>query len=351
MALSQSLPDVYVPTFEMTVGNRKLETSLAKSIMELTVTEHLTGPNSFSFRLNDPELALIDERRGPFTEGTRVEIKMGFVGKTRKMIIGEISALAADLPSSGPAAVHVQGFDFFHVTKSGHGLPPIWWRDVLIAGFSTVRSSHGSPRKCSCKHDVRTNHCAWAENSKQRHQSGFSSKAGETERILRSGRFWFHLLWKRTPATSRETIWLEWGRISWIFPRGLARLALVNEVVVRSWDPIQKQRISVSVKRANEKPSLLSETGLKQISKGSGGRSQRVIDVPVANLLEAEALADSVLSNQQVTAISGSGTCLGDPTMRVGGKLELRGIGRFSGTYYISTVTHSISGSAVPDIV
>ena len=37
----QSLPDVYVPTFEMTVGNRKLETSLAKSIMEITVTEHL----------------------------------------------------------------------------------------------------------------------------------------------------------------------------------------------------------------------------------------------------------------------------------------------------------------------
>ena len=31
--------------------------------------------------------------------------------------------------------------------------------------------------------------------------------------------------------------------------------------------------------------------------------------------------------------------------MRVGGKLELRGIGRFSGTYFISTVTHSISGS------
>ena len=42
MALSQSLPDVYVPTFEMTVGNRKLETSLAKSIMDLTVTEHST---------------------------------------------------------------------------------------------------------------------------------------------------------------------------------------------------------------------------------------------------------------------------------------------------------------------
>ena len=126
MALSQSLPDVYVPTFEITVGNRKLETSIAKSIMEVTVTEHLSGPSSFSFRLNDPNLALIDERKGSFTEGTRIEIDLGFVGKTRKMIVGEISALSADLPSSGPAVVEVQGFDFFHGLSSRDCIPTIW---------------------------------------------------------------------------------------------------------------------------------------------------------------------------------------------------------------------------------
>ena len=111
MGPSQSLLNVFVPTFEITVGKSKLETSIAKSIMEITVTEHLSGPNSFSFRLNDPDLTLIDEKKGPFTEGTRIEIDLGFVGNTRKMIVGEISALSADLPSSGPAVVEVQGFD------------------------------------------------------------------------------------------------------------------------------------------------------------------------------------------------------------------------------------------------
>ena len=119
MALSQSLIDVYVPAFEITVGNRKLDTSIAKSIMEISVTEHSSGASSFSFRLNDPKLALIDEKKGPFTEGTRVEIDLGFVDNTRKMIIGEISALSADLPSSGPAVVEVQGFDFFHRLSRG----------------------------------------------------------------------------------------------------------------------------------------------------------------------------------------------------------------------------------------
>ena len=68
----QSLPDVYVPTFEMTVDNQKLETSLAKSIMEITVTELLNGPSSFSFRLNDPKLALMsdeDKFKGPVYRG------------------------------------------------------------------------------------------------------------------------------------------------------------------------------------------------------------------------------------------------------------------------------------------
>ena len=119
MAPSQSLPDVYVPTFEITVGKRKLETSIAKSIMEINVTEYSSGANSFSFRLNDPNLALIDERKGPFTEGTRIEIDLGFVAETRKMIVGEISAVTADLPSSGPAMVEVQGFDYFHGLSRG----------------------------------------------------------------------------------------------------------------------------------------------------------------------------------------------------------------------------------------
>ena len=73
MVSSQSLFDVYVPTFEMKVGGSKLESSIAKSIMEITVTEYLSGPSSFSFRLSDSKFGLINEETGPFTEGTRIE--------------------------------------------------------------------------------------------------------------------------------------------------------------------------------------------------------------------------------------------------------------------------------------
>jgi uncharacterized protein involved in type VI secretion and phage assembly len=66
------------------------------------------------------------------------------------------------------------------------------------------------------------------------------------------------------------------------------------------------------------------------------------MDVPVSSFLEAEAIAENTLRNQQVTAVAGSGTCLGNPAIRAGGKLELSGIGRFTGTYSITRVTHTI---------
>ena len=343
MGLLQPLPDVYVPTFEMTVGNRKLETSIAKSIMQITVTEHLSGPNSFSFRLNDPKLALIDEKKGPFTEGTRVEIDLGFVGKTRKMIVGEISALTADLPSSGPAAVEVQGFDRFHglhrgtvYRQFGGESPGSGLSDSEIVSQIAAEmqlqpiveetGARASPR-------IQNNITNFDFLQKLAQENDYFVKVD-------SGTIYF----RSQPPQRPDTIRLEWGKNLMSFSPRLSTAGLVNEVVVRGWDQVRKQRILVNVKR-DPTQLPISPAGLKQISKGAGGRSQRVIDVPVSSFLEAKAIADNILRKQQVTAVAGSGTCLGDPAIRAGAKLELSGIGRFAGSYFITRVTHTIGES------
>ena len=341
----QSLTDVYVPTFEMMVDDRKLETSLAKSIMDITVTEHLTGPNSFSFRLNDPKLALIDEKKGPFTEGTRVDITLGFVGNTRKMIVGEISALTADLPSSGPATVEVQGFDKFHgLTRGtvyrqfGGESPDSGLRDSEIVAqiASEMHLQFVIEKKTPARESPRI-------QNNQTNYEFLQELAKENDCLVKvdSGTIYFGRKLPERP----DTIRLEWGKTLLNFSPRLSTAGLVNEVVVRGWDQTQQQPISVSVKRDPKKPGSMSQAGLNQISKGSGGRSQRVIDVPVSSFVEAEAIAHSILRNQQVTAVAGRGTSLGNPAMRAGAKLELSGIGRFAGSYFITTVTHTIGGN------
>ena len=341
MVPSQSLLDVYVPTFEIKVGSLKLETSVAKSIMEITVTEHLSGPNSFSLRLNDPNLALIDEKKGPFTEGTRIEIDLGFVGNTRKMIVGEISALSADLPSSGPAVVEVQGFDLFHglsrgtiFRQFGGETPDSRLSDSeIVSQIASEMQLQAVVEKTPAPGSLRI----------QNNQSNleFLQKLAQLNDYfvkVDSGTIYFGSQPPRRP----DTIRLEWRKTLLNFSPRLSTAGLVNEVVVRGWDQIRKQRILVKLKREATNPASLSTAGLKQISKGSGGRSQRVIDVPVSSFLEAEAIAENTLRNQQVTAVAGSGTCLGNPAIRVGAKLELSGIGRFTGSYFISRVTHTL---------
>ena len=51
MPLLELLPDIFTPTFELNVGGRPLEPEIAKSILEVSVTEHLNPPGEFNFRL------------------------------------------------------------------------------------------------------------------------------------------------------------------------------------------------------------------------------------------------------------------------------------------------------------
>jgi phage protein D/phage baseplate assembly protein gpV len=340
MVPSQSLLDAYVPTFEIAVGTSKLEASVAKSVMEITVTEHSSGPNSFSFRLNDPDLALIDEKKGPFTEGTRIEIDLGFVGKTRKMIVGEISALSADLPSTGPAVVEVQGFDDFHglsrgtvFRQFGGETPDSHLSDsVIVSQIASEMKLKAVVEEARAPASLRIQN----NQTNLRFLQELAQLNGYLVKVD-SGTIYFG-----EKPLERPTIRLEWRKELLNFSPRLSTTGLVNEVVVRGWDQVRKQRILAKVKRDGTKSISISPAGLKQISKGSGGRSQRVIDVPVSSFLEAEAIAENTLRNQQVASVAGSGTCLGNSAIRVGGQLELSGIGRFSGTYSVTRVTHTL---------
>ena len=119
MPISQLLPDIYVPTFEIVVNGLPLSPLFARKIIQVSVTESLEPPNQFSFQLHAPTLELIDIQDGALTEGSRVELHIGYVGNTQKMITGEIAALTADFSSDGPATLQVDGFDLLHRLTRG----------------------------------------------------------------------------------------------------------------------------------------------------------------------------------------------------------------------------------------
>lgn len=364
----QDLPDIYVPTFEMRVENQKLDSSVAKNIMEISVTEYASGPSSFSLRLNDPKLALIDtksgssgfgvsvaklslggQKSGLFTEGTRVEISLGFAGKNsrmRKMIVGEVSALTAHFPADGPATVEVQGFDLSHglargtVYRKFGGEEPDSALSVGQIVSQIASEMHLQPSVNLKGSDSRT--LPWVQDN----QTNLTflqnlARVNGCSVWVDSGTLYF----SKEPRKQPDTIKLEWGKTLLGFSPRLSTAGCVDEVVVQGWDSTQKQRFVATVRR-DQRASEMSKSGNEQISKGSGGRSQLVVrDASVSSLREAEVLAEAVLKDQQVTTVTGSGSCYGEPKMRANAKVELSGLGRFSGSYFVTMVTHTISES------
>src|SRR5207244_579862 len=87
-------------------------------------------------------------------------------------------------------------------------------------------------------------------------------------------------------------------------------------------------------------------SGPEAAEKRLQDKQDTVVDAPVTSQQEARDLATSLLRERAYEFITGSGQVIGLPDLRPGDNVELKGLGkRFSGTYYVKKVEHSIGGS------
>jgi uncharacterized protein len=339
MGLPLQIPDIYVPTFDMTADYSPLPPPISGQVMEISVEQHLTPPNSFRFRLSDPTLALIDPDTGIFTEGTRIEISMGFVGNTKSLIVGEITAVAANFSDSGPTTVEVEGMDLLSRLQRGtayrrfdgptpdSGLPDSQIVTQMAAEVGLLPDvDPTAPPSATRVQDNQSDYdfLKWLADL-----NGFYLWVdGET----------LHFKEQR-PAASSLT--LVWGKTLISFSARLTMAGQVNAVEARGWDPVQKQSVSGTAQRSAGSTALLSPNGQTLIARGSGGESNLLVtNAAVASAQEAQDYAQAFIDSQEQTLITGSGSSVGQPNLQVGSTLQLSGIGRFSTTYIVHQASH-----------
>lgn len=339
MPISQLLPDIYVPTFEMKVGGSPLELNIAKTILDISVTEASNQSRSFSFRLHDPTLKLINREHGLLTEGKRVEISLGYVGSTKKLIVGEITALTAEFPGSGPATLHVEGFDLLRTATRG----------TAYRQFEEGQRDSEIVSEIAPKLGLTPSVDPTAVRTGRREQHHISDLRFLEQLAEDNGYFlWVEdetLYFKK--ARPGSSVSLEWGKTLMSFSLRLSTAGQVNAIEVRGWDPVQQQSIGSRAELSRAMMAALAETGQQQIRRGSGGRSERVIvfGTSMSSAQEAQTLAEAELAEQQRGLITGGGTSIGHPDIRVGTILDLQGIRRFNGDYVVEQVTHTVSDS------
>lgn len=124
----------------------------------------------------------------------------------------------------------------------------------------------------------------------------------------------------------------------------LADLAHQRTAVrVSGWDVAQKAAIDVEAGAS----AIQAELGGKQggaavLQAALAPRTERVaLDVPLSRE-EAQALADARYRARARGFLQGHGTISGDPKLRVGTTVELRGVGTlFEGPYYVTLTRHT----------
>ena len=109
---------------------------------------------------------------------------------------------------------------------------------------------------------------------------------------------------------------------------------VLNKITVRHWVSKETQLVEAS----SQDDTLI---------KSMGRIKERVFYISKIKTVEqAKQYADKLLKKYSRSAVTGNGSCAGNPAMYAEGKVQVTGCGRFSGIYYIDRVTHSLSKSS-----
>jgi len=114
----------------------------------------------------------------------------------------------------------------------------------------------------------------------------------------------------------------------------------VNEVTVTGWDPARGQRINGRSTGFQQGPGS-GRWGGDLLSNALGRRSHQIGHLVVTTDDEARALADASFDERQRRFVVAKGTAEGNPSIRAGTHVRLKGLSqRFMNTYYVTHCCH-----------
>lgn len=114
----------------------------------------------------------------------------------------------------------------------------------------------------------------------------------------------------------------------------------VTQITVTGWDAAQGQRVSVTSTGASPGPGS-GRTGKELLSDKLGDRSEHIGHFAVSNEDEARALAAAAFDMRARRFVCVDATAEGNPSLRVGTHVTLKGMGnRFNNTYYVVGAHH-----------
>lgn len=350
--VSEIRPENYAPCFLIRVQGRELRHGVTVDVLSVSVTDHADRADSFTFTLRDrhPEAERLfaggDQLHwmdsDTFDEGNRVEIHIGYVDNMQPMIAGEVTALTPNFPANGLPTLTVQGYSLFHRLQ----------RNRIRRPFKTSRDSD-IVREIAAAMNLN----ASVDHTEAEHPT--VSPVGETYASFlrqRAERIGYEVFVKQDTLYFKRPrylenpgpdLTLEWGRSLISFSPRLSTYSAVTRVTARGPQTSQGRGKEPLVGTANTgdiRVRMGTETGQQICERCFGEHHLLIEDHNIASAAEAREMSLGRMEKEAMNYITGRGSCMGNPQLMARKVIELKGLGkRFSGRYYVTSATHSIS--------
>lgn len=328
----------YAPDFEVKIEGLTMTADVTNFVTELTYDNNFDTADMFTLRLNNADLRFTDSAL--FDVGKNVEIYMGYVGDLHPMMLGEITAVNPSFPQSGAPTITITGYDKSHRMRHNNEAREFKYvNDSLIAAqiaaenlLIPVVDPAPMPREC-----LHQNGSDWAFLTELAEQNFFQVYVH------------WDKLYFRFPRPQTEMVVLEWGKNLSDFNPRLSTSGQFGIQIIRGYDYELAQEIVAvlpAISLGSDLDNIIERLGSSFVDQLANLGKNVIRNKAVGNYVDATSLAKSILTEIFQGLYEGSGSTIGNPELRAGDMVEIRGIGRrFSGKYTLSKVTHTISTS------
>jgi phage protein D/phage baseplate assembly protein gpV len=329
----------YAPDFQVKIEGLTIEADVSRAITDLTYDNNIETADMFRLQIDNSGLRFTDSPL--FDVGKTVEIYMGYAGGLQPMMLGEITAVSPSFPSSGAPTISVTGYDKSHRMRNNapEGRTFTYLNDSMIAAQIAAENlliPMVDPAPMPPK-QVTQSDSDWALLNE----------------LAERNFFHLYVFWDRLyfgfPRPQIRRVALEWGKNLISFSPRLSISGMAGIQVVRGFDTELAQAVVAVI------PLVSLDTDLDVIIERLGSDFiQRLAQMGrrlargyrPTNYFDAMIMAKSLLKWLLEGLYEGNGSCIGLPELRAGSQIEILGIGkRFSGSYRLHRVTHTINGN------
>jgi uncharacterized protein involved in type VI secretion and phage assembly len=354
MATGNTANYVAQPLLEIdgkTASSNSLIAELMEDILQLSVEESLHVPGMFTLVIkNDyfpgkPEQEQVWRYRDLLAIGKPV--KIGFQSSTTAaaefseeqegyVLKGEITAIETHFTGESQAPVIVRGYDVSHRLHRGRynrSFQNMTDSDIVKKITEEIGIEAGTVDASGSPHDY-----VFQEN--QTNMQFLRERAARIgfELFIQDGKIYF-----RKPKSNAK-LQLKWLTDLHSFRVRVTSAEQVDSVEVRGWDYKEKKAI---VSNRNRTKDVITETqngkGRDTSTKFKLDRTPPkmiVVDQPITSSKEADTLAQALYDELGGEFIYADAKGEGNPEIRPGKIVELKGMGQYSGNYYITETRH-----------